>query len=256
MLPLGGVVRTAPTAIRQMHRGFYGIGCPHPGIKCLTSQVSKLLMHYGCKSTVGRKMAVSFRALVLELGLTLQPFHEPFLRYKEWVTWGWMVSLWEKCSCYDVRIDIMDTELSFPRERDGWVMQGFVALGYTGTQLQILNRVRLHQQVVFLSCVLNAYGSALDEKYLKRRPKHQQWSTLKFPTERLTPSDLKLWREALCQLVPAEGMAVGLGCSLHKGYKIWDWRVSTIEGYLVHNRGEAMDVYQLAPQSCRRWRLA
>lgn len=51
-------------------------------------------------------------------------------------------------------------------------------------------------------------------------------------------------------------MAVRLGRSLHKGYKIWDWRVSTSEGYLVHNRGEAMDVYQLAPQSHRRWRLA
>ena len=40
--PLGGVVCTTPASIQQMHRGFYGIGCPHPGIKCFTSQVSKL----------------------------------------------------------------------------------------------------------------------------------------------------------------------------------------------------------------------
>ena len=149
----------------------------------------------------------------------------------------------------------MDTELAFPRERDGWVMQGFMALGYTGAQLKILNRVWLHQQVVFMSCVPNTYGSALDEKYLKRRPDHQQWSTLKFPTERPPSSDFKLWQEALWQLVPAEGMAVRLGCSLHKGYKIWDWRVSTKEGYLVHNRGEAMDFYQLVPHLRRRWQL-
>lgn len=103
---------------------------------------------------------------------------------------GWMVSLREKYSLYNVRIDILDTELSFPRERDGWIMQGFMALGYTRTQLINLNSVRLHQQVVFLSCILNAYGSALDEKYLTRRPVNQQWSTLKFPTERPTVSDL------------------------------------------------------------------
>ena len=95
MLPLGGVVRMAPAVVRQLYKGFYGIGCPHPGIKCLTSQVSKLLMHYGCQSSVGKKMAISFRELVIELGLTLQPFQEPFERYKNWVTWSWMVSLWE-----------------------------------------------------------------------------------------------------------------------------------------------------------------
>lgn len=70
MIPLGGVVRTAPALIRQLHRGFYGIGCPHPGIKCLTSQLSKLLMHYGTKSSVGMEMAVSFRELILELGVS------------------------------------------------------------------------------------------------------------------------------------------------------------------------------------------
>ena len=86
LLPMGGVVLTAPAADHQLHKGFYGVGCTHPGIKCLTSQVSKLLMHYGCKSSVGKKMAISFRGLVLELGLMLQPFHEAFERYKDWVT--------------------------------------------------------------------------------------------------------------------------------------------------------------------------
>ena len=98
LLRLGGMVCTAPASVRQLHRGFYGLGCPHPGIKCFTSQVSKLLTHFGCKSSVGRKLAISFRELVLELRLSLQPFHESFTRYKDWVTWSWMMSLWEKCT--------------------------------------------------------------------------------------------------------------------------------------------------------------
>jgi hypothetical protein len=31
LLPLDGVIRTAPRVIRQLGKGFYGVGCPHPG---------------------------------------------------------------------------------------------------------------------------------------------------------------------------------------------------------------------------------
>ena len=34
VLPLGGVVRSAPAAVRQLGRGFYGVGCRHLGIEC------------------------------------------------------------------------------------------------------------------------------------------------------------------------------------------------------------------------------
>jgi hypothetical protein len=242
LLPMNGVVRTTPAAVHQLHKGFYGVGCPHPGIKCLTSQVSKLLMHYGCKSSVGKKMAISFRGLVLELGLMLQPFHEAFECYKDWVTWSWMVSLWEKCSLYNVRIDVLDTDLSFPRERDCWLMQRFVEMGYTAVQLVILNRVRISQQVVFLSCVLNAFGSDLDEKYLYPRPEGQNWSELKFPKEKPTAPDFRLWHEALRQVVPVGGLAVRLGRGLHKGYKVWDWKVCMEEGFLLNYQGATMEV--------------
>ena len=92
-----------------------------------------------------------------------------------------MTSLWEKCTLYNVRIYILDTELSFPRERDCWLMQRFLELGFLAAQLVLLNRVRLYQQVVFLSCVLNALGSDLDAKYLYRWPDGLNWSELKFP---------------------------------------------------------------------------
>ena len=47
-------------------------------------------MNYGCKSSVGLKTA-SFWESVLELKLTLQPFHEPYDRYIR--TW-WRVVGW------------------------------------------------------------------------------------------------------------------------------------------------------------------
>ena len=145
-----------------------------------------------------------------------------------------MTSLWEKCSLYGVSIEIMDTDLSFPREQDSWITLWFVELDYSIADLICLNRVRIYQQVLFLLCILNAKGSDLDEKYLYRPPRGQQWSELKFPKEKPSPSDFNFWRQAVRQLVPVGWLAVRLGCCLHKGYKIWDWRVNVCESYLLH----------------------
>ena len=47
-----------------------------------------------------------------------------------------------------------------------------------------------------------------------------------------------------------------LGRSLHEGYKVWDWRVCSDEGVLINYKIVSMDVYQLVPNSRRRWQLS
>lgn len=68
--------------IRQLSTGFYGGGCPHPGIECAVGQLNKLLMHYGCETAGGMKLQASMEFLILELGVTTQPFHLDFDSYK------------------------------------------------------------------------------------------------------------------------------------------------------------------------------
>jgi hypothetical protein len=67
LLPIGGVIRTAPTPVRTLGKGFYGVGCPHVGVECTIQQVSKLLMHYGCDFNVGTKMKMSYNQLVIRV---------------------------------------------------------------------------------------------------------------------------------------------------------------------------------------------
>ncbi len=43
LMPKGGIRGSAPVQIRQLDRGFYGAGLPHPGVECFASQVNKLL---------------------------------------------------------------------------------------------------------------------------------------------------------------------------------------------------------------------
>jgi hypothetical protein len=54
MLPLGGIVSKANRGIRQLDRGFYGAGFPHPGVEATLEQANKLLMHYGCRTLLAR----------------------------------------------------------------------------------------------------------------------------------------------------------------------------------------------------------
>ena len=132
-------------------------------------------------SNLGFKMSVSIEMLIVELGVSVQPFQESFNKYKDWVTWSRMMSVWGKCDMFKVVIDINDNFLKMPRKGDKWIMQLFVRAGFNKEDLLRLNRVRVHQQVLFLSCVLGASGESLDKKYMTKRNPEENWSTLRFP---------------------------------------------------------------------------
>lgn len=44
LVTLGGVRCLANWMVRQLNGGFYGMGCPHPGIECLAAQITKVLL--------------------------------------------------------------------------------------------------------------------------------------------------------------------------------------------------------------------
>jgi hypothetical protein len=74
MLSLGGVVRKADCRIRQLDRGFFGAGFPHPGVGTTVEQANKLLMHYGCHTALRDELQTLLELLVVVLGLLFQPF--------------------------------------------------------------------------------------------------------------------------------------------------------------------------------------
>ena len=63
-------------------------------------------------------------------------------------------------------------------DEDKWLMLEFVRVGYEKEDLLRLNRVRIFQQVLFLSDILGAEVKSLDYQYLKCHPKHEKWSSL------------------------------------------------------------------------------
>ena len=122
-------------------------------------------------------------------------------------------------------------------------MQMFVGAGFNKDKLRRLNRVCVHQQVLFLSCVLGASGKSLDKKYMIMRKTGDRWSKLKFPKEKPTKMNFNLWKVALRQIVPPIGIPDWLGRLSSDGYKIWNWRWDPTNRQLLHFKGDLMGIY-------------
>jgi hypothetical protein len=118
-----------------------------------------------------------------------------------------------------VEIEIADLPVHPPRERDTWLMLEFKRLDYSSEDLRRLNRVQVHQEVLFLSDVMDANSRALDRKYLQQRPWEESWSNLSFPIKQPPPKDFKLWRTAIPQ-IRALGGCLHLGNYVRQGHKI------------------------------------
>ena len=232
LLPLGGIRRSVRSEVRYLGKWFYGSGCPHLGVECLVGQLEKLLTHYGSQTVVGRLLQSSMEMFVIELGRS------------HWVTHSWVRSVWEKIDLFGIEVEIGNIDITPPRVGDDWLMKRFLRMGCTRKELIRLNRVRLHQQTLFLSDVLDASGRALDRKYLVRRPANEKWSTLVFPREYPSNRDFRLWRETLLQLRPGGRHSASRVTEFTRtGHKVWDWRFDEAGSRLLHIKSRTMDVY-------------
>ena len=121
-MPIGGIIYSAPKSIIQIDKGFYGVGCPHLGVKNMVEQLNKLLMHYGCSTGLGLNMQLSLEILTLEMGISSQPLEEAYKRYGNWITEGWFKSIWEKVDMFSITMEVCNIPLLQPRNSDSWMI--------------------------------------------------------------------------------------------------------------------------------------
>ena len=121
-------------------------------------------------------------------------------------------------------------------------MPMFLRLDFTNDELLCLNKVRIHQQVLFYSDVMDARGTALDRRYLSSQLWEDTWSTHKYLLQQPPRKDLKLWAKALLQLrYVQQGMT--LGRYIAPGHKAWEWRYVEDKHSLLHFHDNIMDTY-------------
>ena len=239
---LGGFCLSVQRDLCLLTIGFYGIGCPHPEIECGMAQLGKLLMHMGCKSDLSIKLQASLEAFIFEAGVSCQPFMEDYTACNKWVTHSWLKTIWEKAHRLQIKIELGCSNLQLPRgDNDYWLMQELRNI-CTTNKLVRLNRVQIHQQVIFGLDIMDACGRAIDKKYFTERPWGERWSSIKFPNKRPPPRDFKLWQDRIPQLWHRGQLHMGNYVS--GGHKVWNWSYNLEEGKLYHWIGDGVaDVY-------------
>ena len=196
-------------------------------------------------------MQLSLEILTLEMVISSQPLQESYKRYGHWITAGWLKSIWEKVDMFGITSEVCNIPLLQPRDGDRCMIMEFKRVGYSTDNLCRLNKVRVNQQVLFLSDVLGASGKSPDRKYLKQRGVGEQWSTFRFPKERPLHKDFRLWQQAITQVIPEGGIMDILGNFKEPGHKVWEWRLDNDKTRLLHIKGEVMDIYK--PLRVRRY---
>ena len=159
--------------------------------------------------------------------------------------------MWHRVHRFGFVLQVHNFKLLPPRSRDRWIMQAFIDAGYSLADLLILNLVRQHQQVLFVSDVFSADGRKLDEKYLLRRPRDETWSTLIFPVQHLQPGHFRLWKSALRRISHPANMIDSLGKFGHDGHKIWEWRYDRLNERVLRQNGDLVEVFVSAAATAR-----
>ncbi len=86
-----------------------------------------------------------------------------------------------------------------------------------------LNRVRVSQQVLFMSDILTASGNKIDINAGIRRAEEDSRSELRWPKEQPKESDFQLWRNALQMICPSKSRALTVGKFKTRTHQIWKW---------------------------------
>jgi hypothetical protein len=123
-------------------------------------------------------------------------------------------------------------------------MARFITVGCSEKELQSLNRVRKHQQVLFLSNILGSCGGMADKQYLQKRRGGGLWSSMKFPCEDVTETEMGLWCRPIAQVVAYGPAQTSLGklTTEGEGHKVWEWQVQESNGRLFQQYKNRVEI--------------
>ncbi len=108
-----------------------------------------------------------------------------------------MKMLWEKLAIFGIDVQTADSTFQFPRRGNKFLMLVFMDNNHNCEELQCLNRVKVHQKMIFMSGVLSSSGQKIDPVMLRHQQQVERLSFVCWPNEDLTMSNFLLWSQAL-----------------------------------------------------------
>jgi hypothetical protein len=184
-----GVNKHVRTEWRTIPRELGGIGLWNFTVEQCKSWLEALLQHYGRGTTIAKKMIASLEALQLEIGCTHNPLLEDYASRGGLATMCWMKAIWERVNLYNISLILSYIPIPMPRERDHEIVAIITQHEKSPAAQLSLNRVRLHLQAIFLSCIASYSGTHISNENLLPQVEETNMSTYRFPRQCPTSKD-------------------------------------------------------------------
>jgi hypothetical protein len=160
-LPTFGVNRNITKGWRMLPCRFQGLGLTNMALEKLSESLMWLQRHWDVGEGMGLVVREAYERLQIETGLSGNVFLRSYATYGSLATHTWYKVFWEYLDRYNVRLEIGDGYDVLPvRERDQVFMD--VALPQIPhSEWPILNRVRHHKGIFWLSQLTHADGISI-----------------------------------------------------------------------------------------------
>jgi hypothetical protein len=83
-------------------------------VEAIVEQSNKLLMHYGCRTALSTELQTSIGLLLVELGMSFQPFLLSYANFGHMVTTSWLRQAWEKLDQSKFLVMVHNLQSMFP----------------------------------------------------------------------------------------------------------------------------------------------
>jgi len=214
-----------------------GIGLPTVYSEQSFDQLAYFTGHINLADKTGKLLLVSLSYLQLISGSERSILQQSYKHYQKLVEPVWLTSLWAFLTKAKYQIIVkQEWLLTRPRYNDHCLMDHFMKLGFSHTQLGMFNRCRLNLQVIHLSDIASADGSIIipDCKHGVRLI--DQVSNLNWPIQD-RPSNVawRLWHQALAHFENHGRLLLPLQQWVGKTNQWWRWYTTPRSVKLFHS---------------------
>jgi hypothetical protein len=193
-----GYHRNYPHAVAFAPIRFFGCGMCDLRTEQGLAQINALLDYIGTGHKIGDVMAIFFRSLQVEAGISPDILASPS-KELTYVTDGWFLGLRKFCGKHRIRIHLKANRVpSSARQHDQFIMDIAASMLFKRQELVDINLVRIYLQVCTISDIATAVGGSLHLSAWKVEPFSDRRSNLSFPRQETpTFSQRGLWRKVL-----------------------------------------------------------
>ena len=220
-----------PKAILQSGNVYGGYDIPHIYDLQGIQKLKFFKFHLTIFDKTGRLMLTQLQYLQLEIGISAPFFNTDFKKYGPFATPTWSTNIWEYLNDRDLQLDLSRSIiLPLQRENDSFIMD-ILHQHFPLQKLLILNKIRIHLKVLFLSDIADIRGRIILPQI--KTVSSSRSSQFEWPTQPVLKKWTRLWKSA-CLYLQHFLSSQPLG-RWHSTHQLWHAQITSCKNYMFLN---------------------